>query len=127
MITLNANTDNEIIFFLEPELENPYYLFVFSKLQGCDELAEILFDESDCEEYQQFNVNVNLRSGIYNLSIYEQSDYTNLNPDLSHFLDEIKVKMVNICDQCDNVLAATNEFYITTTDDEFILIDKDCI
>lgn len=127
MITLNANTDNEIIFFLEPELENPYYLFVFSKIQGCQELIEILFDESDCDEYQKFNINVDLSSGIYNLAIYEQSDYTNMNPDLAHFLEEIKVKVVNICDQCDNVLATTNEFYITTTNDEFILIDKDCI
>lgn len=127
MITLNANTDNEIIFFLEPELENPYYLFVFSKIQGCQELIEILFDESDCDEYQKFNINVDLSSGIYNLAVYEQSDYTNMNPDLAHSLEEIKVKVVNICDQCDNVLATTNEFYITTTDDEFILIDKDCI
>lgn len=126
MITINANTDNEIILFLEPELANPYYLFVFSAQQGCEELIEVLVNDSDCEEYQRFNINVDLRSGIYNLAIYEQEDYSNLNPDLAHFLEEIKVKVINICDQCNNVLSTMKEFYITTTDDEFILIDKDC-
>lgn len=124
MITINANTDNEIILFLGEQYS--YYLFVFTQRQGCIELKEVLINESDCEEYQKFNINVDLSSGVYNLAIYGQEDYSNLNPDIAYYLQEIDVKVINICDQCDNVLATTKEFYITTTDDEFILIDKDC-
>lgn len=125
MITINANTDNEIVLFLETELDNPYFLFVFSKLQGCDEIVEVLTATDDCGFYL-FDVNVDLRSGIYNLAIYEQEDYSNLNPELAHFLKEEKVKIENICDECENVLATSCGDFIITTDDELILIDKDC-
>lgn len=122
MITINANTDNPVILFLDPTLENPYYLFVFSKLQGCDELIEVLTDISECEEYQKFNLNIDLRSGIYNLAIYEQEDYSNLDPELAQFLKQEKVKVVNICDGCDNFLATTDLDFIITDEDQYIEI-----
>lgn len=124
MITLNANTDNEVIFFLEPY---PYYLFIYTQRNGCLEISEVMVNDSNCTDYQLFNVNVDLNSGIYNLAIYGQDDYSNLNPDNSEFIREFKVKVINLCDYCGDLLLTTpNGQFIITPDGSYIEIELNC-
>lgn len=123
MITLFANTENQIVLHLRPTLENPYYLFVFSRYQGCEEVFEVVQSESDCEDYQLFNLEVDLNSGVYNLAVYEQEDYTNLNPALAEgLLYEDKVKVIEFCEGCDLFLATSKGEFIVTDEDEYIEI-----
>jgi hypothetical protein len=126
MITINANTDNELKFYFELSEDWGYFLLVFSQDQGCLEEKIVVLNESDCEGTQLFTVNIDLPSGVYDLAIFQQEEYSNLDQSLALFVSEEKVKVVNICDQCDNMLATSCGLFIITSDDLYIEIDKEC-
>lgn len=125
MLVINANQNNELLFYFEQEYA--YYLFVFSQNQGCREEKIVYSDESDCEDFQRFNVNVDLPSGVWDLAIYGQEDYSNLNPDFAEFIKEEKARITNNCDECADLLLATpNGVYIITPLNQYIEIPSNC-
>lgn len=126
MITINANTDNQVKFYFSLSEDWDYFLLFFSKNQGCTEERVVVLNESTCEGDQIFTININLPSGVYHMAIYQQEEYSNMDELNSVFVGEDAVKIINICDQCDNLLSTSCGLFIMTDDNLYIEIDKDC-
>ena len=77
MVTIIANTDSKLILFLEEFYD--YYLFVFTRNNGCD-IVKNIYTAVECDFYS-FIVNEDIAEGVWNLEIYGQNNYSNLNPD----------------------------------------------
>ena len=77
MVTIIANTDSKLILFLEEFYD--YYLFVFTRNNGC-EIVKNIYTAVECDFYS-FIVNEDIAEGVWNLEIYGQNNYSNLNPD----------------------------------------------
>lgn len=93
MITLYKNVLTPIIFRLYPTLEHPFYLLRFWRQRGCEEHFYIFFDESDCESFQLFKIDIDIPRGTWNLDIYEQDNYSVVQPDDSKLLESTVVKI----------------------------------
>lgn len=76
MVNIIANTDSKLILFLEEFYD--YYLFVFTRNNGC-EIVKNIYTAVECDFYS-FIVNEDIAEGIWNLEIYGQNNYSNLNP-----------------------------------------------
>ena len=77
MINIISNTDSKLILFLEEFYD--YYLFVFSRNNDC-EVVKNIYTAVECDFYT-FIVNEDIAEGVWNLEIYGQDNYSNLNPD----------------------------------------------
>ena len=77
MVTIIANTDSKLILFLEEFYD--YYLFVFTRNNVCD-IVKNIYTAVECDFYS-FIVNEDIAEGVWNLEIYGQNNYSNLNPD----------------------------------------------
>lgn len=77
MVTIIANTDSKLILFLEEFYD--YYLFIFTRNNGCD-IVKNIYTAVECDFYS-FIVNEDIAEGVWNLEIYGQNNYSNLNPD----------------------------------------------
>lgn len=95
MVNITANTDSKLILFLEEFYD--YYLFVFKRNNGC-QIVKNIYTSIECDFYS-FIVNENLEGGIWNLKIYGQDNYSNLNPDnaILIFEDACRVDFTLLC------------------------------
>ena len=76
MVNIIANTDSKLILFLEEFYD--YYLFVFTRNNNCD-IVKNIYTAVECDFYS-FIVNEDIAEGVWNLEIYGQESYSNLNP-----------------------------------------------
>lgn len=123
MITIDANSDSKIILFLSPEMENPFFLFVFKPLGSCgDDFIEVYAADESCGDFLQFTINVDFPFGIYEVDVYEQADYANLDPLLATFLGTVSIKVQNPENYCWplNVLLDENIYPILDENENFI-------
>jgi len=68
MFTIYNDTENLILLSVNPELVDPYYLFVMQSVYRCDPETLILQPSYDCEETRQFDIdNEFLQAGYYNV------------------------------------------------------------
>jgi hypothetical protein len=114
MININSNTDSKVILFLEETFD--YYLFVFSRKNGCESYSNI-YTAVECDFYT-FILNENLDEGFWDIKVYGQSDYSNLHPELATFLfeDSLRVDFIFdyiITESCENLLTENNINLIT--------------
>lgn len=114
MLTLYANTDNQIV--LQGIASYPYYLLVFTQPK-CVELSNVVASVSDCND-GVMNVNVTYPMGVYRLDVYGQSDYTNRSTSLATYLQTVTARVYNPAEICwaSNVL--TDEFGYPLDDEE---------
>ncbi len=99
MVTIERNIASEVILFLNKTLANPYYLFNFRRADGCSDMAFVFANESECIDYQFFNLEIDLPAQVYTVDVYEQIDYSNLDPAMALFLERIYVK-INFVSEC---------------------------
>lgn len=120
MITLLANTDNKI-FELLPKFN--YYLFVFSNTD-CKIVSKLLSAE-ECDDSALFTINIDLPSGIYDLTIYGKDE---ANEELinSVTLKHEKVKVYNPENNCYDApyLLDENRYIIADYDGTKILYNE---
>lgn len=95
MVNITANIDSKLILFLEEFYD--YYLFVFTKNNGC-EIVKNIYTAVECDFYS-FIINEDLQGGVWNLEVYGQDNYSNLNPDnaILVFEDHCRVDFTLLC------------------------------
>jgi len=96
MVVIKANIDTKVVLFLEETYS--YYLFQYTRNNGCEEFIDVI-TAVECDFYT-FIVNVDLPSGFWNLKVYGQDDYSNLNPANATFLFEDSARIINAEDEC---------------------------
>jgi len=94
MVNITANTDSKLILFLEEFYD--YYLFVFTRNNEC-EIVKNIYTAVECDFYT-FIINEDLAEGVWNLEIYGQDNYSNLNPNnaILLFEDNCRINLSNI-------------------------------
>lgn len=101
MFTIENNTDNLILLTLDPELEDPYYLFVMQSIYKCEPDNLILIPSYECDSTRQFNINHEFsHAGYYTVRVYEQESYTNTDPDLTAGMLYETIFNVNVVPDC---------------------------
>jgi len=80
MVNIEANIDSKVILFLNESYD--YYLFIFSR--GCYAYSNV-YTSIECDFFT-FILNENIPSGTWEMEVYGQSDYSNLNPNNADFL-----------------------------------------
>jgi len=85
MVVIEANIDTKVVLFIdETEVVYDYYLFVFNR--GCQSYRNV-YTSVQCGFFT-FILNENIPSGIFNMEVYGQNDYSNLNPENAEFVYE---------------------------------------
>ncbi len=85
MVTIDANVDTKVVLFIdETEVVYDYYLFVFTR--GCEGYSNV-YTSVECGFFT-FILNENIPEGIFNMEVYGQNDYSNLNPANAEFIYE---------------------------------------
>lgn len=101
MFSIENDTDNLILLSVDPELTDPYYLFVMQSVYKCTADTLILSPSYECEETRQFNINHSFdKSGYYEVQVYEQDNYTNIDPAQAHGMLYQTIFNVNIPNPC---------------------------
>jgi hypothetical protein len=114
MINIVSNTDSKLIIFLEEFYD--YYLFVFTRNNGC-EVVKNIYTAIECDFFS-FIINEDIAEGVWNLEIYGQDNYSNLNPDnaILVFEDFCRVELNDayiITEDCNFLSTENNEYLIT--------------
>jgi hypothetical protein len=117
MINIIQNTDSKLILFLEEFYD--YYLFVFTRNNGC-EVVKNIYTAVECDFYS-FIINENIAEGVWNLEVYGQDNYSNLNPENAILVFEDNLRVNNIEDAGGVFLVTQNCNYLTTENDEYLI------
>jgi hypothetical protein len=96
VVVIDANIDTKVTLFLEESFS--FYLFQFTRNNGCDEFIDV-FTAVECDFYS-FIVNVDLPTGFWSLKVYGQDDYSNLNPANATLVFEDMARIINAADEC---------------------------
>lgn len=120
MINIYQNLDTKLTLFLEETHE--YYLFVFTKNNGCTEVKNI-YTAIECDFFS-FIVNEDLEVGTWILKIYGQDNYSNYNPENAILVFEDNLRVNSIEDAGGNFLITQDCKYFLTEAGEYIILEQ---
>lgn len=112
MVNILQNVDSKILLFLDEAFD--YYLFVFTRNNGCEDFRNI-YTAVECDFFT-FILNENLAQGFWKMEVYGQNDYSNLHTGNATFLYEGPLRV-----NPTNVGSNVNNAYIISEDEDYLI------